>query len=299
VIFASEASGKETIPGDILQRLLPSELPEEEKNYRLFHPLLVGDAAQLQRELEGFRSEKRKARQLVAVYPFWDKVELVQMEALLNKAREFCANNKQKNVWLRVIFIVSPPAAAAWVRLPQEKREAILRQAEIVRVAPWSLDGLKQRLEREEFYDTADREFTSRLLELTGGWHILLERVFERYYEQHTSTDVKSLEALVHHAESIVQQLTGDELNRLFGFDKLPESVSVVMRFIAAYQGESGALERELVNPKDIHHDAVRDEDTCQRALMLLEYLHYIEAQGNNVAVNNPLLLRCLVEKRF
>jgi hypothetical protein len=77
------------------------------------------------------------------------------------------------------VFVFNPLTAWNWLRLPSSERLELETGVDaVVATRRWNQIAIHQRLKFNEMYDHADR--VPFLESATGGWPVLLDRVFER-----------------------------------------------------------------------------------------------------------------------
>jgi len=294
LVFAAPLSGLETLD-TVLRRLLAAELGESGRSYVTLAQS-VRDGSTITDALDRILKHYHQARQLVAVYFVPEDMTPAQLQDIVEVALKFCKRLETKRpekVSLRVIFVCNPQATWSWANIDPQYREVLLRRANAISAAPWSLNGLKQRLEREDF-NTAARELTQKVHDVTGGWHMQLHAVFNQFYKQQHQADISMrIRSLAQEADALLNNQNDRDLQSQCGLMSLPV-VGAVLRFIVQNCGEQG-LDIDLIVPEMIDDPRVSTLAQCQIALTVLEHLQYVRIQRDDkehVFVDNALLKR-------
>ncbi len=128
----------------------------------------------LERHLETHSDQERL---IVYVKPIGSSQE--NLQNIINEGLEFCRlRRRTKKRWLRVLFLFDAATSWTWLSLPSSLRKEFEDLMDIIEYPQhWTLDGIQRRLERhQKRYSDAVCE---KILEVTGGWPILLDELFK------------------------------------------------------------------------------------------------------------------------
>jgi hypothetical protein len=170
LLFGSRATHLEDLGEALRRALVNSERPDQGASLRV--PEHLHTPRELREWLKDSFRERREERILFLR-------ELSVAEAgdgrWVDVAQEFCGQQRSKKRWARVVFVLHPAAAWAWMTqaVPAvPEREHVLTMP----LKRWTRPALV-RLFDEVDIRTADEEFRKRVLEVTtGGWPYLLHR---------------------------------------------------------------------------------------------------------------------------
>ncbi|MGQ4808464.1 hypothetical protein NKDENANG_01847 [Candidatus Entotheonellaceae bacterium PAL068K] len=176
LVFASEALGLSLFP-QVFERFIPSDLPED-----------VGDCTEIPADIATgdrlsawLRSHLQSHSQYehLVVYQRLVVNDEQMLGDLVKAAQRFCIRHKSHKRWMRVLFLFHPSAAWPWLLLPEGVRIELEEQADAV-VAPhrWEPLGIRQRLEQHDKLHS--EEICQLILQVTGGWTMLLDELFDR-----------------------------------------------------------------------------------------------------------------------
>ncbi|HEX5746501.1 MAG TPA: AAA family ATPase [Archangium sp.] len=170
LLLGSRATQLEDLVETLRRTLVSSERPEQGAFLRV--PEHLHTPRELQEWLKDSFRDRDEERVLFLR-------ELSVAEAgegrWVDAAQDFCEGQRSKKRWARVVFVLRPAAAWAWMTraVPGvSKREQVLTMP----LKRWTRPALI-RLFEEVDIRTADEEFRKRVLEVTtGGWPYLLNR---------------------------------------------------------------------------------------------------------------------------
>lgn len=105
---------------------------------------------------------------------------LGNLRDLVESALDFCKlHSRRESQWLRILFLFDSSATIAWLSLPHIERKQLEGRIDAI-VSPhhWNLDGINHRLRQNEKINT-EGIIGKTILRETGGWPILLDRLFD------------------------------------------------------------------------------------------------------------------------
>ena len=174
LIFGSQALGVDVLPhtfrnfvhqgsvGNAACQQIPSEINNPEE---------------LERWLEGSARGSLDVEHAVAYYISKSK-KIETVSSLVQGAVKFCQARRTKSWWLRLFFVLDSEATWQWFGLPESKREALENVVDTwVVCRHWDTFGIRQLLAKNE--KVFNEEICELILDVTGGWHILLDHLLE------------------------------------------------------------------------------------------------------------------------
>jgi hypothetical protein len=102
--------------------------------------------------------------------------DAVGARGLLEEARRVCRTRSGSNMHGRVVITFDEAAATAWSQLPSRSEVEGHAESTLLLLRKWSAPALKARLISRELLAT--EQHLRRLLEVTGGWAMLVDAVF-------------------------------------------------------------------------------------------------------------------------
>ncbi len=256
LVFASEAQG-----APVLMRSFRRFAPEGPDGNPTWYdpPPWIIDAEALRRWLDSRLEESNRSRRVVFCYQPTSR-RPQELERLVRTALEFCAR-LARGPQVRILFLFDPPATWAWLSLPEStRRELEDRSDAALFPEQWNHIGVKQRLELEDKLGTD--EVCRRIMEVTGGWSILLDTLFERC-EKHSDprTYVDQLEEELALPDSELAQ----RFRRALGIDG-NEVAHCVLQFVA----REGTVTEDLVVPAFVADERSLSNEECKQGLEFL-----------------------------
>ena len=275
LIFASEALGLEHIP-TALRRFVPvggadrtatwEEIPSQ--------PRLAERIAEV---IDKIATQNGNFERVFVYHEVDEHLSTSQLERLVSTTISSCQRpqRRTRRNWMRVFLVMGPASLVQWLALPVERREKLEALTDAV-ITPhrWNDVGIQPRLEQSDKLSTAD--VGRRLLEVTGGWPILLDELFLRSEGAHDPRPV---------AAALQQELrtSGSPLAARFhmalGIAHHPAADAVL-----AFLRREGEVPRELVTPDFVDSAAGLTQEQCDQALLYLERLGCIQV-GKHVTI--------------
>lgn len=275
LIFASEALGIERIP-TALRRFVPSDNAERTAVWEEIpsQPRLAERIAGL---LDQIVARHAQAERMIAYHQVDDHLSTSQLERLVADTISTCQRlqRRSRRNWMRVILVLGPASLVQWLSLPVERRAELEALADAV-VTPhrWSEIGITPRLEQSDKLSTVD--VCQRILEVTGGWPLLVDEIFTRSVGAHDLRPV---------ADVLQQELRtpGSPLAARFHL-ALGIAHHPVADAVLAFLRREVEVPRELVTPEFVEHAPGLSQEQCDQALLYLERLGCIQV-GDHVAI--------------
>lgn len=208
------------------------------------------------------------------------------LQDLVESALNFCIlHSRREFQWLRILFLFDSSATIAWLSLPHIERKQLEDRTDAV-VFPlhWNLDGINHRLHQNEKISPED--IGKAILHETGGWPILLDRLFDLCGEDR---DVKPA------IENLKKEL---QVSNSDICKKFRESLGVEVNELVYRIWKIVFQEQESV-PVDLVHDIIDPELETEHYNNAIEYLHrmgcIIMCDNNNEIRIEPTLKRLLL----
>jgi hypothetical protein len=262
VVFACPAQGLAAL-APAYARLAPEETRTTTTGFTSV-PSSVSNAADMQRFLDEFvRSHPRFERLLVHCSPLG--LTGAQLAGLTNAALQACRDFEQRQrhsiqQWLRILIVLDASSTWAWLSLPGDVRHEIENQVYPDWPRPWTGIGIRHRLHQCDMVDS--EAVCQALVEVTGGWHMLLDYVF-RHSRGRRDDPREVANELYTFLGQPEHEATREFCGALGHTNKLVQSVM-------AYVVREGETLREFLSP-DLFPDlsSVTAED-CDRAVEFL-----------------------------
>lgn len=101
------------------------------------------------------------------------------LQNAVEEGLEFCRRRRRtKKRWLRVLFLFDAATFWTWLSLPPSLRKALEDSMDAVEYPQhWTYSGVQQRLEQHQKLHS--KEVCETILEVTGGWPLLLDELFK------------------------------------------------------------------------------------------------------------------------
>ena len=179
MIFASEALGHSKV-ATAVQKLV--SVADRAENFTTLVPGTDGTKmleALNNRWVRKAKSVRSSARRNLIVFHSISTVDSTRISDLVGSAQRFCARHKPRTgqQTLRIIFLLDPKSTWAWLFVPNRE---VLEKSLIANVVStrWNRQGVWKRLHQHDKMD--DENHCDFVLQQTGGWHLLLDELFER-----------------------------------------------------------------------------------------------------------------------
>jgi hypothetical protein len=180
LVFGSQALGLD-LAREASQKLIPvNETGVADGQWEeLLYASSSGGA--MDQSLEKFLMKHDTAQRLIAVRNMiGSKEELAeQVEAALTFCRQ---HERRRRQWMRVVLLFDSAATWDWLNLTTDVRKRIENRADATLwLTRWDAIGLRQRLDQHGRISSLEN--CKYLLDKTGGWPWLLEKVSSRWTE--------------------------------------------------------------------------------------------------------------------
>lgn len=179
LIFSSEALGLELIPQAVC-RFIPRDFPSDLADCSEI-PATITHGTLLSPWVHNYL-EKHVHKERLILYRILSGSSEEDLASLISAAISFCrSHQKSRKRWLRIFFIFSPQAAWRWLSSAEYERWENAADALVI-TQRWNAVGVRQRLEQTGKQDT--EEIVRQVLEVTGGWPLLVDELFDRCGER-------------------------------------------------------------------------------------------------------------------
>ena len=176
LIFASAASGLTVLPNAI-RRFAAQESLGSYGRFATVPPWIKAG----ERLPSWLESEIQAAGQCEYIVILGQPVGATAEELvnLVESAQSFCEKHGARRKVLRIVFLLDPPATFTWLRQDPGRRTALEERLDAA-ITPrrWNITGLRPRMMKLD--KMATDEICQCVLQVTGGWAHLLDRLLER-----------------------------------------------------------------------------------------------------------------------
>ena len=212
----------------------------------------------------------------------------------LEAAHAICRTHSSPAV--RVIFAMNAFSTWDWHQLPIETRREYEenKAGAVLWLKHWNLVALQQRLERAHPDNNIKKEWAEKILEVTGGWHMLVEDFFEEYMRTTPVTTRNILDMIEQHGNSLLER-TSERRERFLGalglFDQKLRFVTE--RFLTERGGVPAEEWPSLLFDAGAEQDqAVLGKEVCETAVRIAEYLEQMGVLERRIdpTHNQPIL---------
>ncbi|MCL6622239.1 MAG: hypothetical protein K6T55_09075 [Syntrophobacterales bacterium] len=278
LIFSSEALGLDLIP-QAVGRFIPREFPPELADCSEI-PGTITRGTDLSPWLNRYLGQQARKERLI-LYRLLTGSPEEDPGSLVSEAISLCrSHQKTRTKWLRIFFLFSPQAAWRWLSWDEYQTWENAADALVI-TQRWNAVGVRQRLEQTGKQDT--EEIVRRVLEVTGGWPLLLDELFDRCGDRDTplpeltqlAADLTNPRHSLHHRFKAALGV---------GEESFP---SRVLRHLLRER----EVERELFTPELVEEEASRDQ--WDRAVEHLARLGCLE-EREGVLRLDPVVLTVL-----
>jgi len=279
-----------TIIPYFLEKLFASNEPNDSVNQFINVPLFESSGDLLRSYLDK-TIKKDKAR--VYVYYSMESSSLEEMVSLINVALIHVDSMKRyKNSQIiRYFFGFNPKALKVWLGLNQTQRKNIENRADVFSPQSWTIDGISHRLEIEGMIHPV--EICRKILDVTGGNYLLINKIFEYLATRHGGTkddprdEVEKLDIeLTNKTPALITNIIED-----IGINDFPLS-SHILKYIITNGSEAVPL--DYITPELISYNAESTMTHYQAALDYLIMLNCIsketDSDENKVIAVNPII---------
>jgi len=248
-------------------------------------PADIIDGDKLSRWLKNYIEINKSHKCLVVCYRPPQNT-LGNLRDLVESALDFCRlHSRRESQWLRILFLFDSSATIAWLSLSHIERKQLEKDMDAI-VSPrhWNLDGINHRLRQNEKINTEDI-IGKAVLRETGGWPILLDRLFDLCGED---GDVKPA------IENLKKELEASDSDMCKKFRKSLglEVNELVYRIWEIVFQDPGSV------PVDLIRDMIDPELEPENYNNAIEYLHrmgcIIMCDNNEIGIQ-PSLKRLLL----
>lgn len=293
LVFASDASGL----GDIRKAFtkFTGEYEEHANRGAQEIPLYISHQAQLETWLDNFM-QQNDGRDYLVAYHSLTSSSAEEIQEIVQTGLHYCAAKRTKKQTLRLFFLFDPLSTQRWLGLPTSLRQELEGQAMAVLYSKqWNLTGIRQRLEQSNMLYSDD--VCNRMMEATGGWHVLLDIIFEQVVKR-KKDDPREL------AGWLVAELdkpgspNHQHFQQALGLDgKLLEQQ--IFRFILECASQDGKNSEpvpiEFITP-EMMGDPKLTLEQCQAGLEFLMRMGCVRLDGEYVQVD-PLVGKALTSQ--
>jgi hypothetical protein len=179
-----------------------------------------------------------------------------------------------------MIFVFPPAAAWGWLSLGSVVFETETRADAVTSLAPWTEAALRRRLEQDD--KIASEIHCRQLLDVTGGWPLLVDEVFER---SRRNPDIGPATA-----EIQAELDNGGPLARRLSEGLMLSSsphASSVLNFVRTLEGvKPDEILPDLIDPTMAEHDSRATAEWLLR-------MHLLVSRGGQWTVD-PVAVRLL-----
>jgi hypothetical protein len=106
-----------------------------------------------------------------------------KLKDFVEQSIDFARHHQSDKRSVRVVLVMPPKTLLDWIRLPESERTRLEAGCDfLLRMRRWNASGLRQRF-MDQALSIGDTEM-ERVIDITGGWHFLVERFFQRLKRQ-------------------------------------------------------------------------------------------------------------------
>lgn len=276
LIFGSDALGLTCIR-DAFRQFIPADLPEDIEGECSEMRFAAMSREATERWLRKFLEQRTKVQRLV-VYRYMRGTSQ-QLAEQIQASQEFCRRHeKSQRQWMRVLLIFDPVATWEWLQLESDlRRELEERSSAVVWLHPWDTTGLKQQLDQHGKMSSI--ESCQRVLEQTGGWPWLLDRLRDKWTEGNDDP-LEGVETLRKGLENDEGHLRSRFTSAL-GLVNEP-SIQHVLKFVSEFEEP---VPVELVTPDLMDGELTAAQ--CEAAVAYLQGLALLRVQDHGFEVES------------
>ena len=282
LVFASDALGLSHIEA-AFRRFIPADLPPAKGSCEEIPPTEL-NSTRLEHWLRAYLISHKNSERLI----LWGSLRETNAALFetIKVAHKVCqAHQRNKNRWMRLLFVFDPGAAWNWLSLSRQQREEIEKQADVVTFPRrWNLLGIRQRLIQQD--KMASDEVCRAVLETTGGWPGLLDVLLKRSGADDLGSAAKTLEQDLREPSSQLSQEFMPSLG-------LHDSACKILKFIKTLQEDGQEVPIEFIAPEDADGSPVLAQDECHAMIEYLQRMGCIELQDDLLSVE-PTVLRLI-----
>lgn len=186
LVFASEAQGYAQLHA-AFSRYIQDSYGTPQPPVVLHHSA-IHSVKTFTQWLDSFLNREEHDRDFIVLIPA-EMLATQNMVACVEQAQAF-VRERQRGVQHRgrILFLFNAQDTRTWLKITPEIREKIELQVDTVAFAlRWNAVGVRQRLEQTQRIASGD--FCQKVLRMTGGWHSLLDSLFDRC-EQDPDLDI-------------------------------------------------------------------------------------------------------------
>lgn len=273
LVFASEGSGLKELRQTFL-KFVDSDGGRNPKGFEEI-PLYVSSKADLDRWLDAFMLRNADHDYLLAYYALTESNQ-EELRELVRAALDYCRTKRSKKQTLRVIFVFDPQSTWRWLTLPVEEWREMEQQADAA-VYPrlWDLVGVQQRLTQHD--KIANQDVCQKVLHATGGWHLLMDTLFDRVGRKDDPRDIATMIAAEwNNPDSALRK----QLNHTLGLPKIG-----LVAQITSFLDREGPVPMELITPEFLGVNSLSQQDV-DASLELMLRMNYIHLDNENVLLD-------------
>jgi hypothetical protein len=273
LIFASEGSGLKELRQTLL-KFVDSDGGRNPKGFEEI-PLYVSSMADLDRWLDAFMLRNADHDYLLAYHALTESNQ-EELRELVRAALEYCRTKRSKKQTLRVMFVFDPQSTWRWLTVPVEERREMEHQADAALYPRlWDLVGVQQRLTQHD--KIANQDVCQKVLQATGGWHLLMDTLFDRVGRKDDPRDIATMiDAEWRNSDSALRK-------QMYQTISLPK-ISLVAQ-IASFLDKEGSVPMELITPEFLGADRLSQQDV-DASLELMLRMNYIHLDNENVQLD-------------
>ena len=273
LIFASEGSGIKELRQTLL-KFVDSDGGHNPKGFEEI-PLYVSSKVDLGRWLDAFIIRNADRDYLLAFYALTESNQ-EELRELVQGALEYCRKKHSKKQTVRVMFVFDPQATWRWLTLPYEERCEMEYQSDAaLYTCLWDVIGVQQRLTQHD--KIANQDVCQKVLQATGGWHLLMDTLFDRVGKKDDPRDIASLiDTEWHNPSSALHE----EIRQAISLPKIS-----LVALIVSFLEKEGPVPMELITPEFLDVDRVSQQDVYATLELMLR-MNYIYLDNENVQLD-------------
>ena len=295
LVFASEATGL-THLNAAFEHFIPANSPETKggntetrSDYKEIPSTRRG--TELKQWLDQhLRTSRNNYERLILHCPLQGKPE--DLLETIQIAHEVCQRREHsRKRWMRIFFIFDPQSTWNWLSLSQPRREEIEDKVDVVTFPrQWNLSGVRQRLRQQNKMDLD--EVCRRAVEVTGGWPLLLDKLFESCG---TDNDPRRAAKIIERDLGDSHSQFSQDFKRSLGLNDIAERI---LNFIKNLQEDGQKVPVDLITPEYVESSPGLSQDECDTAIEYLQRMgcikrQYDEQQSDLLSVD-PTVLRLI-----
>lgn len=282
LIFASEGSGLKELRQTLL-KFVDSDGGRNPKGFEEI-PLYISSKFDLDRWLETFMSRNADHDYLLAYHALTGSNQ-EELRELVRAALEYCRTKRSKKQTIRIMFVFDPQSTWRWLTMPVDELREMEHQADAALYPHlWDLVGVQQRLTQHD--KIANQDVCQKVLKATGGWHLLMDTLFDRVGRKDDPRDIATMiDTEWHNPDSALRK-------QMYQTICIPK-IGLVAQ-IAAFLDTEGSVPMELITPEFLGSDTLSQQD-IDSSIELMLRMNYIHLDNDNVQLDE--IVKTLIGK--